>query len=96
MCIYKNLFYNKIGVTTYYAEFNGQQLDLAEYLKENNLVSVEEDENEDTENTNENTNTVTDANTTSPAENQDVIVENENETENTEDEGAQENPDSQE
>ena len=96
-CAYTKIYsITKSGVTTYYAEFNGQQLDLAEYLKENNLVSVEEDENEDTENTNENTNTVTDANTTSPAENQDVIVENENETENTEDEGAQENPDSQE
>ena len=94
-CAYTKIYsITKSGVTTYYAEFNGQQLDLAEYLKENNLVSVEEDENEDTENTNENTNTVTDANTTSPAENQDVIVENE--TENTEDESTQESPDSQE
>lgn len=59
----------KSGVTKYYLEYNEQELDLENYLKENNLISVtvsEEKENENTveKNTNTNTNTATNTNTT--------------------------------
>lgn len=93
-CAYTKIYsITKTGVTTYYAEFNGQQLDLAQYLKENNLVSIEEDENKDTKNTDENTNTV------APEEkNEETVVENEAQVENVEEnvEETPENPETQE
>ncbi len=93
-CAYTKIYsITRSGVTTYYAEFNGQQLDLAEYLKENNLVSVEETEDSDAEDDNTNTNTVT--NTTTSEENKDV-VEDETQSGNTEDEVNQGDVETQE
>lgn len=68
-CAYTKIYSTtKSGVTTYYAEFNGQQLELEQYLKDNNLITIDKDKdttkNENT-NTTEETNIVEDTNVVS-------------------------------
>lgn len=63
---------NKLGKTTYYVEYNGEQIELSSYLEQNNLKSVTEDEKnieEDTD-SNETENKELDSNSTS--ENNDI------------------------
>lgn len=82
-CAYSKIYsITRAGVTTYYAEFNGQQIELSQYLKDNNLVSVEEETDEKAnEGTTENTNTVQDTNTIVVEENE---VVNDDQVENVE------------
>ena len=67
-CVYTKIYsVTKSGVTTYYAEFNDEQLELSKYLEENNLVNVElskveSNTSEETINSEENVNTEETAN----------------------------------
>ena len=66
----------RAGETTYYMEFNGIQLEVSEYMRNNNLVSVKED-TEDTAITNENE--VPTENTATTEENSENTTGNETE-----------------
>ncbi len=67
----------RAGETTYYMEFNGMQLEVSEYMRNNNLVSVKEDTEEDTAITNGNE--VPTENTATTEENSENTTGNETE-----------------
>lgn len=49
-CVFSNIYSKtKSGVTTYYLEYNGIEMNLGEYLEENELKSLEDDDDEEEE-----------------------------------------------